>query len=173
MDQNTKHIVCFSGGHSSSLVAIEVVRKHGKENVILLNHDINESAEHQDIKRFKQQVADYLGLPITFANMPNVENMDQFDVCMKHGAFLKGGGNRAAMSAACTAILKTEPFHKWLEKSVPDKNCIIYYGFDKNEPHRIQRRAQILGAQGYKTDFPIALWERTIESTSEVGIEPP
>lgn len=36
-----KHIVCFSKGHSSALVAIEVVRRFGKENVILLNHDIN------------------------------------------------------------------------------------------------------------------------------------
>ena len=35
-----KHIVCFSGGHSSAIVAIEVARKFGKENVILLNHNI-------------------------------------------------------------------------------------------------------------------------------------
>jgi hypothetical protein len=168
-----KHIVCFSGGHSSSLVAIEVVRKFGNKDVVLLNHDINESVEHQDIKRFKKQVTDYLKLPITYANMKNVESMDQFDVCEKHGGFLKGGGSRASMSAACTTILKTEPFHKWLEANVPDKNCIIYYGFDKNEPQRIQRRAQILGAQGYKSDYPLAFWNRTIESTLEVGIEPP
>ncbi len=30
-----KHIVCYSGGHSSALVAIEVVRKYGKENCVL------------------------------------------------------------------------------------------------------------------------------------------
>jgi hypothetical protein len=168
-----KHIVCFSGGHSSSLVAIEVVRKFGNKDVVLLNHDINESVEHSDIKRFKKQVADYLELPITFANMKNVESMDQFDVCEKHGGFLKGGGVRASMSAACTTILKTEPFHTWLEANVPDKDCIIYYGFDKNEPQRIQRRAQILGAQGYKSDYPLAFWNRTIESTKEIGIEPP
>jgi len=30
-----KYIVCFSGGHSSALVAVEAVRKAGKENVIL------------------------------------------------------------------------------------------------------------------------------------------
>lgn len=35
-----KAIVCFSGGHSSALVAIEAVRKYGKNNVILLNHNI-------------------------------------------------------------------------------------------------------------------------------------
>ena len=55
----TKHIVCYSGGHSSALVAIEVVRKYGKENVILLNHDINPRFENNDIKRFKKEVSDY------------------------------------------------------------------------------------------------------------------
>ena len=40
------HIVCFSGGESSAIVAIEVVRKFGKENVVLLNHDISSKIEH-------------------------------------------------------------------------------------------------------------------------------
>ena len=31
-----KHIVCYSGGHSSALVAIEVVRRYGKENTVLV-----------------------------------------------------------------------------------------------------------------------------------------
>ena len=33
------HVVCFSGGHSSALVAIEVVRRYGRGDVVLLNHD--------------------------------------------------------------------------------------------------------------------------------------
>jgi len=63
---------------------------------------------------------------------------------------------------------------EWLKVNVPDKDCIIYYGFDENEKARIQRRSGILGAQGYKTDYPLALWkERTIISTKEIGIDPP
>ena len=54
-----KHIVCYSGGHSSALVAIEVTRKFGKENVVLINHNIKESSEGADIKRFKREVAQY------------------------------------------------------------------------------------------------------------------
>lgn len=46
----SKHIVCYSGGHSSALVAIEVVRKYGNKNVVLLNHDINSSVENEDQK---------------------------------------------------------------------------------------------------------------------------
>lgn len=168
-----KHIVCYSGGHSSALVAIEVVRKFGRENVILLNHDISEWVEDQDVKRFKKDVSSYLDLPITFANIDGIEDPseipDQFDVVVKAQAFKVGSGTEL-----CTSRLKTEPFMKWLEKEIPDKNCVIYYGFDANETARIQRRSQILGAQGYKTDFPLALWEdRTISQTIEIGINPP
>ncbi|MFG0231793.1 hypothetical protein [Achromobacter sp. 413638] len=52
-----KHVVCHSGGHSSALVAVEVVRRYGKENVVLVNHDLPFWTEHADIKRFKVEVA--------------------------------------------------------------------------------------------------------------------
>ena len=45
------HIVCFSGGESSAIVAIEVVRKFGKENVVLLNHDISSKVE--DVEEYR------------------------------------------------------------------------------------------------------------------------
>lgn len=167
-----KHIVCYSGGHSSALVAIEVTRKFGKENVILLNHDISSWVEDSDIKRFKNEVSSFLQIPITYANHKgkNIEDLpDQFDVVVEANAFKVGQG-----SELCTSRLKTEPFAKYLKEYFSDKNCIIYYGFDANETVRIQRRSGILGGQGYKTDYPLALWkERTIFSTKEIGIEPP
>ena len=168
----TKHIVCYSGGHSSALVAIEVTRKYGKENVILLNHDIAISVENQDIKRFKHEVANYLGLEITYANYKgmSLQNLpDQFDVVMQANAFKVGTGTEL-----CTSRLKTEPFMKYLKENFNEKNCVIYYGFDANEGVRIQRRTGILGSLGYKTDYPLALWkDRTIQSTNEIGIIPP
>lgn len=167
-----KHIVCYSGGHSSALVAIEVVRKFGKDNVILLNHDINSNVEDIDIKRFKNHVANFLQMEITYANIDGLELSqipDQFDVVVKANAFKVGSGTEL-----CTSRLKTEPFMKYLKQNFPDKDCVIYYGFDANEKNRIQRRSQILGAQGYRTDYPIALWtDRTIYSTKDIGIEPP
>lgn len=165
-----KHIVCYSGGHSSAVVAVEVVRRFGAENVVLLNHDIHPNVEDQDIKRFKREVAAYLGLPVTFANYPRCQEWDQFDICMYHSAFKAGD-----KTAICTHRLKTEPFEKYLVQNFPGgEGCVIYYGFDDTEMKRVQRRSQLLGAQGYKTDFPLALWtERTIRSTREIGIEPP
>lgn len=166
-----KHIVCYSGGHSSGLVAIEVVRRYGKEDVVLLNHDISAWVESEDIKRFKSELADYLGLPITYANIKGLdikEIPDQFDVVVEANAFKVGSGTEL-----CTSRLKTEPFAKYLKTNFPEKDCVIYYGFDANETIRIQRRSGILGAQGYKSDYPLAFWERSIYSTEEVGILPP
>lgn len=175
-----KHIVCFSGGHSSSIVAIECVRKFGKENVILLNHDINPLYEDADIKRFKKQVADYLGIGITYANINDISKPSyipsQFEVCVIAGALTDNAGH-----ALCTSRLKTEPFYAYLNYHFnplanlfdPVKECIVYYGFDKKETTRITRRSGVMGAMGYKTDYPIIWKERTIQSTTEIGIEPP
>jgi hypothetical protein len=79
--------VCYSGGHSSALVAIEVVRRFGADGVVLLNHDINGRVEDADVKRFKREVAAFLGLPITYANHARVDEWDQFDVVMHARAF--------------------------------------------------------------------------------------
>lgn len=168
-----KHIVCYSGGHSSALVAVEVVRKYGKKNVILLNHDISSEVEHEDIKRFKNEVADYLGIPITYANMNNWENESPLDVCMRIGAFKVGNG-----TALCTHRLKTQPFQDWLKREFPVTNevnndCIVYYGFDKGETARIQRRSGIMAIMGYKTAYPLAYWDRTLQQIEDIGINRP
>jgi hypothetical protein len=164
-----KHIVCYSGGHSSAVVALNVVDRFGSSNVILLNHDINPNVENEDIKRFKKEVADYLKMEITYANHPQWQTMNQFDVSVKTKSF-KG----ATGLAICTSLLKTKPFNDYLKANFADKQCIIYYGFDKNELHRVQRRASILGEQGYKSDYPLALWkDLKYTSTKEIGINPP
>lgn len=163
----TKHIVCHSGGHSSALVAFEVVRRFGPDDVVLLNHDMPTHTEDADIKRFKREVADHLGLPVTFANHPD-PTADQFDVCVQAQAFKVDGGQEF-----CTNRLKTRPFMEWLAENADPANSVIYYGFDANEQKRIQRRSGIMGADGWRTDYPLALWKRTLKSTREVGIEPP
>lgn len=167
-----KHIVCYSGGHSSALVAVEVAARFGTDRMILVNHDISANVEHEDVKRFKREVAKWLGLQITYVNIDGKigsDIPDQFDVCVSIAAFKVGDG-----SELCTSRLKTQPFMAWLKQFDPN-DCVIYYGFDKTETVRIQRRSGIMGAMGYKTDYPLALWDRPrqIESTNEIGIAPP
>lgn len=168
MSGNLKHIVLFSGGHSSAIVAIKVVERFGKENCILLNHNINISVEDEDIKRFKEEVSEYLGMEITYSNMEYWDSKDQFDVCVEAKAF-----KTKDAPAICTSRMKTEPFLNYLKNSFPEKNCVLYYGFDANEINRIVRRTYIMGLLGYKTEYPIAQWAETVRSTEDVGIVPP
>lgn len=168
-----KHVVCYSGGHSSARVAVSVSRRFPNDEIILLNHDINPWVELEDVKRFKQEVADYLGLSINYANYEDIENCedipDQFDVAIKIGGFKFGNGTEL-----CTHRLKTKPFYKWLDENCDKENTIIYYGFDANETHRIQRRSSILAKDGWRSDYPIALWKYgVLGQTIEIGINPP
>lgn len=166
-----KHLVCYSGGEGSAKVACEVARRFGTDNLVLLNHDICPRVESADIKRFKREVANYLGLPISYANMKGWEEFDQFDVCMREQAFKVGDGQA---NPICSSRMKTEPFMLYLKENHPDKDCIVYYGFDDNEKHRVQRRSGIMALQGYRTDYPLAIWkQRSITTIREVGIEPP
>lgn len=164
------YIVCYSGGHASALVAIETVRKYGKDNVILLNHNISPEVEHEDIKRFKNEVANYLGIEITYANLNNWEQLTPLKLCEKEGGFKFNNS-----PVICTSRLKTQPFHKYLKENWDDKKSevTILYGFDENEKNRITRRSQIMGLMGYKTQYPLCYWERTIYDTEEIGIKKP
>lgn len=169
-----KHIVCFSRGHSSAIVAIEVVRRYGKENVILLSHAMNPSREESDIRRFGDEVAAWIGLPITYANFHGITDPndlpDQFDVSVKKQGFKLPGQN----DGFCTYELKTKPFNEYLSKNHPNQDCVIYYGFDKSEEARKNKRIATLLANGWDSDYPLIDWkERTIFSTKEIGIEPP
>ena len=169
-----KYVIWYSGGHSSALCAIECVKKYGKENVILLNHNISDEVEDKDIKRFKNEVAAYLMIDITYANMEGWEDKTPLRVCKELGGFKFGNG-----PVLCTYHLKTKPFHKWLKDNYPvepgevREDITLIYGFDKNETNRIQRRIGVMINQGYKCDFPLAFWDRTIEDTEEIGINKP
>ncbi len=70
--------------------------------------------------------------------------------------------------------MKTAPFSKWLKSKDDAQNMVIYYGFDKDEAARVERRERIMKEQGYETDYPLFSWESLpVKSTREIGIEPP
>lgn len=168
-----RHVVCYSGGIASALVATEVVRRYGTEHTVLVNHDISSWTEDPDIKRFKREVAKTLGITVTQVNIGGELDPDkipdQFDVCMKAKAFKVGQGTEL-----CTARLKTEPFMDWLRASCPvPQEVTCYYGFEAHETDRIERRRLVLGEMGFNVAFPVAEWERTIFDTREIGSEPP
>lgn len=165
-----KQVVCYSGGHSSAIVGINAVKEHGAENVILLNHDINPKIESKDVKRFKNEVAEYLGLGITYANHENWATETPVSVCRKIG-----GWKFKTPDILCTYNLKTLPFYDWIEKNDPLRLHTYLYGFDENERHRVERRSRIMRENGCKTDFPLATRPNKIQvlNIEQVDIDRP
>lgn len=174
---NKKILVTLSGGVQSAMCAIEACRKYGKlygrdyvkENIILLNHNISSKVEHESIKKFKQEVSDFLGIPITYANMKNFEEMTPLNIVSSFG-FVQNIPGRAI----CSYHLKTAPFYKYLKDNCQDKdNYKILYGFTEDEEDRIYRRRTYLRAMSYETEFPLAEGKRTIHDIEEIGIKRP
>jgi len=163
-----KYVICYSGGVSSGECALSVAKKYGAENVILLNHNITGKVESQSTKQFKTNVAEYLGLPITYANHSDWENATPISVCLDAQAWKVGNGQ-----ILCTNRLKTAPFEAWMLKNDPDKKNVYVYGFDLSEPSRISRRSQIMGLKGYKTEYPMLWAESDIVRIAEIGLDTP
>lgn len=128
------HIVQFSGGAASAWVAKWVADTYGKENTVLLFHDTK--AEHEDAYRFKQQVAEYIGLPITEVS----DGRGLWQVIEDNG-ILPGH-----FIPFCTRILKKEPGEKYF-KSLTEE-FVIYNGLGVEEWRRVQKgviREEVIG----------------------------
>jgi len=169
--QENKHIVCYSGGIASSLVGAMVLKKFGSANTVWLNHPVN--AEPIDVSRYEKEFADYHNMEITYVSgdKSKYPNLLPFEVFLNR----KYIGDKSRNQALCTEELKTKPFERWLKANY-NPGDVIYYGFDKTEVQRIQRRSTILAAKGYKTGFPLVKWDDEILTESyleRINIKPP
>ena len=138
-----KHIVLFSGGVQSSYVAALIAKEYPKD-VILLFHDT--LTEPVDNDRFRKEVADYIGLPITKQS----DGRDIWQLFDDKG-FL--GNNRVSI---CSYKLKVEQGLKFYKQL--DEPFIIYYGFSNNE----YKRAQKVTARNPNLNCKFPLLERRI-----------
>jgi hypothetical protein len=133
------HIVGFSGGVASSVMAKIVADKH-KDSTTLLFHDTK--TEPEDNKRFREQVSEYIGLPIT-------EDSDGRDIwhVFSDEKYLGNGRN-----TPCSRILKQERSVKYLKSHFP---AIIYIGFTMEEWRRSQRTFARYDKLGIEARFPL------------------
>lgn len=128
-----KHIIQFSGGAASAYAAYLVAKEHGKENTILLFHDTK--AEHKDSYRFRSQVSEFLGIPITEYS----DGRDLWEVIKDNNCL------PSQFIPFCTRILKQEPAEKFLKNF--NEEYILYNGFGVEEFRRVQKvkaRAELL-----------------------------
>lgn len=136
-----KHIVMFSGGAASSVVAKIVADEHPNDTILLHTPT---GAEHEDADRFRQQVADFIGLPITVeaANKTLWEMVESYKQIPNDSI------------PYCTERLKLIPQDRYLKRLEKQKESfIIYLGLGVDEWRRIQRVWARNEAKGRKAVF--------------------
>jgi hypothetical protein len=139
--EDLKHICLFSGGAASSYMSWLVVQEYGKENTILLHTPTY--TEHEDADRFRRQVAEYIGIPIT----PHEDGRNLWEVIDDNHCL------PSDMIPFCTRILKLEPRIEFL-KSLNDE-YVLYYGFDIKEYLRAQNVYTHALVLGETVKFPL------------------
>ena len=130
------HIVQFSGGAASSYVA-KMVADENPGKTILLFHDTK--AEHPDAYRFRKQVSEYIGLPITEVS----DGRSLWEV-IYHKKCIPDDGR----FPFCTEILKLNQAKRFFKTLTEE--FTVYNGFGINEWNRVQKATVRAEAEGYK-----------------------
>lgn len=120
-----KHVVMYSGGIASWVVARRVADENGIEDLILLFADT--LAEDEDLYRFNIDVERDLGTSITV--VADGRTPQQVGIDRKHL-----GNTRVAN---CSHLLKQRPCREWLEANTDPASTVVYVGIDWTETHRM------------------------------------
>ena len=136
-----KHIVFYSGGLGSWATANKVIKKHGKENVILLFTDT--LMEDEDLYRFLRDTEKDFGIDITRI----ADGRDVWEV-FKDVKYL--GNSRIAQ---CSHLLKQKKSREWIEEKYEPDECVLYLGIDWTEEHRTVSPKKHWSP--YKVEFPL------------------
>lgn len=136
-----KHIVLYSGGANSSLVAYLLSRQFDKKDIILLHTPTY--SEHPDADRFRNEFADFVGLPITV----QADGRDIWQLIKDHHCL---PSDRIPF---CSEELKTIQSYKFYNTMADE--FVVYYGYGANEYNRVQRSTARLEHAGFKSSYPL------------------
>lgn len=134
-----KHIVAFSGGAASAVVA-SLVKKQYPESTILLYHSTK--TEPDDNDRFRLEVADFLKATIT-------EDSDGRDIWQLFDDENYIGDSHLTL---CSRILKRERSLAFCQKNMP---AMVYFGYSMEETDRAQRTFARYAQYGIDARFPL------------------
>jgi len=133
-------IVLFSGGASSAYTAKLAIDKYGKENIILLHTPTY--AEHPDADRFREQISNYLDVPIAIQE----DGRDLWKLIEDNKWFPN------SYAGFCTQQLKIKQTDIFI-KNMDKKEICLHYGFNSDEYRRVQKVYARKLVNGIKTEF--------------------
>jgi 3'-phosphoadenosine 5'-phosphosulfate sulfotransferase (PAPS reductase)/FAD synthetase len=135
-----KHVVQFSGGKGSTVVAKMVIDQYGHDDVILMHHDTK--AEDHDTYRFIQDVSKHLKHPVTDVS----DGRSLWELVEKYGF-------PSQFMPFCTEKLKQIPAKKFLKSLKED--FILYNGFSFDEYKRVIKAQLRAEEEGNKVVSPL------------------
>lgn len=139
-----KHVVLFSGGANSAYVAYLIIKKYGKQDVVLLHTPT--LSENHDADTFRYRVARYLKVPITEWG----DGLNLNELIENYGAV------PGQFMPFCTQRLKQEmkeQYYKYLSSIGED--FVEYIGFGIEKWNRGQKALARAKANGREVRFPI------------------
>jgi len=159
------HVVFFSGGISSWVLAKRVAAKYGTDNLKLLFTDT--MIEDEDLYRFLKEASQNVGGELVWIK----EGRTPWEV-FKDVKFL--GNSRLD---PCSRVLKREPAKKWIHTNYPDPTSVrLWLGMNWDEEHRLIRSQKFW--EPYQVDSllmepPMLFQTQLLELLDEEGIEAP
>lgn len=160
----TRHVVMYSGGISSWVVARRIADQHGTDNLVLLFADV--LAEDEDLYRFNRDVERNLGVPLTV--VCDGRTPQQVGIDRKHL-----GNTRVAN---CSHLLKQVPCRTFLETNTDPAETVLYVGIGWWEQHRLPKITQAWEpwrVEAPLTEPPYLDKIQQLAMARQHGIEPP
>lgn len=121
-----QHVVMWSGGITSYATALDVIAKHGTDNVTLLFADT--LIEDEDLYAFNDAASTQLGVPITRV----ADGRTPWEV-FEDKRWL--GNTRIAQ---CSLDLKQRQCRLWMADNADPVDTVLHLGIDWSETHRIR-----------------------------------
>ena len=159
-----KHVISFSGGLGSFFTATRVVEEYGRDDCILLFTDTK--AEDDDLYRFMDDAANYLGVPITTI----ADGRDLWQVFNDERYM---GNSRVD---PCSRVLKRDLARKWMRENFAPEEVVLYMGIGWDEGHRMTAISKNWSPYTVKAPLmnpPYMGRPQMIESCKEIGIKHP
>jgi 3'-phosphoadenosine 5'-phosphosulfate sulfotransferase (PAPS reductase)/FAD synthetase len=143
LSNSKTHIVLFSGGLASYEVGRRVINKFGKGNVKLWFFDT--LIEDNSLYEFLDQCEKLFDIKID--RLQDGRNPWQV---FRDERFI--GNSRITL---CSRVLKRELLVRLLRINYPDKNVILYLGYEAFETKRIDKARERWNDKGYSVEFPL------------------
>lgn len=146
-DRKIKYVTMFSGGASSAYVGYKMVQQYGKDNCILFFTDT--LWEDKDNYRFMEEIAQYIGIDITY----RVNGKTPEDIFFDMGYL----GN--ARLAKCSEILKVRETVYFIEELRNEGyEPILFFGIGPHEKNRADNLRELYNhwaIEPVETRFPM------------------